>query len=107
PPSWPSSSTTSSRASTGSFLCKALVIFPGGFGTLDELFETLTLVQTEKIKKRLPIVLYGSEYWDQVFNLDAMVEFGTISPDDVELVHRIDTIDDAFACLTSELTRQD
>ncbi len=89
------------------YLCRALVIFPGGFGTLDELFETLTLVQTNKIKNRLPIVLYGSEYWDNVLNLSTMVDFGTISPEDLELVHRIDTIDEAFACLTTELTRDD
>src|SRR5690349_2266368 len=58
------------------YLCKALVIFPGGFGTLDELFETLTLVQTGKIKKKLPIVLYGKSYWSAVLNLGAMAEFG-------------------------------
>jgi len=86
------------------YLCKALVIFPGGFGTMDELFETMTLVQTNKIKKRLPIVLYGSEYWDAAFNLQAMVDYGTISPGDLDLMHRCDTIDEAFEFLTAELT---
>jgi len=83
--------------------CKALVIFPGGYGTLDELFETLTLVQTGKIKKRLPILLFGAEYWTRVLNLEAMAEFGTISPDDVKLVHKTDSVDDAFAWLVQEL----
>ena len=85
------------------YLCKALVIFPGGFGTLDELFETLTLVQTQKIKKKLPIVLFGTDYWNRVFNLDAMAEYGTISPDDIELVFRTDSVDEAFDYLTREL----
>lgn len=85
------------------YQCKALVIFPGGFGTMDELFETLTLIQTGKIKKALPIVLFGSDYWSRVVNLEAMAEFGTVSPEDLDLVHRSDTVDDAFAYLTSEL----
>jgi len=82
---------------------KALVLMPGGFGTLDELFETLTLLQTGKMKKRLPVILYGSEYWDKVLNLDALVEFGSISPEDVNLLHKADTVDDAFAYITEEL----
>ena len=82
---------------------KAMVIFPGGFGTMDELFETLTLVQTGKIKKKLPIILFGGDYWSRVVNTDAMAEFGTISPEDVDLVHVSNTVDDAFAYLTSEL----
>jgi len=85
------------------YLCKALVIFPGGFGTLDELFETMTLVQTNKIKKPLPIVLYGSEYWNAVFDLQTMVDYGTISPEDLDLLHRCDTIDDAFGFLTEAM----
>ena len=85
------------------YLCKALVIFPGGYGTMDELFETLTLVQTGKIKKRLPILLFGTEYWDKVFNLEAMAEFGTIGPDDVNLVHKTDSVDEAFEYLKSQL----
>ncbi|MCB9678784.1 MAG: LOG family protein [Alphaproteobacteria bacterium] len=85
------------------YMAKALVIFPGGFGTMDELFETLTLVQTGKIKKKLPIVLFGSDYWGRVINTDAMAEFGTISPDDVNLMHTSDSVDDAFEYLTAEL----
>ncbi|MEZ4238168.1 MAG: LOG family protein [Myxococcota bacterium] len=85
------------------YLCKALVIFPGGYGTMDELFETLTLVQTGKIKKKLPILLYGTDYWNRVVNLEAMAEFGTISPEDVSLVHKANTVDDAFAWLVERL----
>ncbi len=85
------------------YLCKALVIFPGGFGTMDELFETLTLVQTGKIKKKLPIVLYGSDYWSRVINVEAMAEFGTISPGDIDLIHVSDSVEDAFDYLTSRL----
>lgn len=85
------------------YLCKALIIFPGGFGTLDELFETLTLVQTGKIKKRLPILLFGASYWNRVLNLEAMAEFGVIGPDDVKLVHKTDDVDEAFAWLVERL----
>jgi len=87
------------------YLAKALVIFPGGFGTLDELFETLTLIQTEKVKKELPIVIYGKEYWDQVINLDALVKYGAISKADRELVRFCDRVDEAFNYLKDELTR--
>jgi uncharacterized protein (TIGR00730 family) len=87
------------------YLCKALVIFPGGFGTMDELFETLTLVQTGKIKKKLPILLYGADYWTRVINIEAMAEFGTISPEDVSLVHKADTVDDAFGWLVEQLDK--
>ena len=86
------------------YLAKAVVIMPGGFGTMDELFESLTLVQTGKIHKRLPIVLYGKEFWEKVVNLEALVEFGTISPDDLNLFHVSDTVDDAFDHITAELT---
>jgi len=86
------------------YLAKALVAFPGGFGTLDEVFEVLTLVQTGKLRKRLPIVLYGTAFWDAVLNLDALVEFGTISAKDLALFHRADSVDDAFAFITRELT---
>lgn len=85
------------------YLAKALVIFPGGFGTLDELFELLTLLQTGKLHKTIPIVLYGRDYWDEVVNFDAMVKWGTIDADELALFHRADTVDDAFAYLTGEL----
>ena len=86
------------------YLAKALVIFPGGFGTCDELFELLTLIQTEKIVKPNPIVLYGTEFWKSVLNLDAMVEWGTISADDLDLIHFSDDVDDAYQYLVENLT---
>jgi len=86
------------------YLAKGLVIFPGGFGTLDELFEVLTLIQTEKVLKRMPIVIYGSEYWNQVINLEAMVKYGTISKADLALVRFCDSVDEAFTYMKDELT---
>lgn len=86
------------------YLAKAVVFFPGGFGTLDEMFEILTLVQTRKVRKHLPLVLYGSEYWNKVVNFEALVEFGTINPEDLELFKLCDSVDEAFEYLTSELT---
>ncbi len=87
------------------YMAKALVIFPGGFGTLDELCEVLTLIQTKKLEKELPIVVYGTEYWKQVLNLEMMVKYGTISEEDRDLIHFSDSVDDAFGYLKSELTR--
>ena len=85
------------------YLAKALVVFPGGFGTLDEFAELLTLVQTQKIKKRVPIVLYGSEYWGGILNLEKMVEWGTISVGDLDLFHYSDTVEDAVDFLSRAL----
>ncbi len=85
------------------YLSKALVVMPGGFGTLDEFMEVVTLVQTLKIKKRLPIVLFGTEYWDQVLNFDPMVKFGTISAEDLNLFFRTDSVDEAYKYLVTEL----
>jgi uncharacterized protein (TIGR00730 family) len=87
--------------------CKALVIFPGGFGTMDELFETMTLIQTKKIKRGLPIVLFGASYWSKVFNPEAMADFGTISRRDLDLIHWTDDIDEALDYLTGALGRKD
>ena len=87
------------------YLAKAVVVFPGGFGTLDELFELLTLVQTLKMHKPLPIVLFGDRYWKEVINFDALVRYGTISPGDVELLFRTDSIDDAYDWIVGELQR--
>ena len=86
------------------YLAKAVIVFPGGFGTLDELFELLTLVQTEKIRKRMPIVLFGKEYWNEVVNFDALVRHGTVAAKDLELVHRTDSVDETYRFITEELS---
>jgi len=85
------------------YMAKALVIFPGGFGTLDELFEILTLVQTDKLSKKIGVVLYGREYWDQVLDLKPMAEWGAIAEKDLELLHYADTPADAFQHLRDHL----
>ena len=85
------------------YLSKALVIFPGGFGTLDELFEVLTLVQTDKLSKKIGVVLYGREYWEQVLDLKPMAEWGAIAKKDLELLHYADTPVDAFQHLRDHL----
>ncbi len=87
------------------YLAKALVVFPGGFGTLDELFEILTLAQTEKLAKKMTVLVYGSEYWRRVLNLEALADAGTISPEDVNLFDFVDTPEDAFARLQKNLIR--
>ncbi len=89
------------------YLAKAMVILPGGFGTFDELFEILTLRQTGKIKKHLPMVLFGTEYWDSVMNLDKMVEWGTIAERDLDLVFRTDSVDEAFNFLVEALEQRE
>ena len=86
-----------------SYLSKALVIMPGGFGTLDEFFEILTLIQTGKIKKSLPIVLFGKEYWNQLINFETLVEYGTINRKDLDLFFLTSSVDDAFEYITSSL----
>ncbi|MDP6884187.1 MAG: LOG family protein, partial [Rhodospirillales bacterium] len=85
------------------YLAKAIVFFPGGFGTLDEFFETLTLVQTGKLEKKLPLVLYGTDYWDRVLNLDALVENGMIDDQDPDRIFRANSVDEAFRYITAEL----
>jgi len=87
------------------YLAKALVVFPGGFGTLDELFEILTLVQTRKLEKKIVILLYGISYWNEVINFDAMVKHGTIAESDVSLFDRADDPATAFEILRDKLTR--
>jgi uncharacterized protein (TIGR00730 family) len=87
------------------YLAKALVVFPGGFGTLDELCEILTLAQTQKIESKIVIVLYGSEYWKEVINFDALIKYGTISRSDLDLFEYADTPQDAFAILQEFLTK--
>jgi len=85
------------------YLAKAVVVMPGGFGTLDELFEVLTLVQTGKIRKYMPIVLFGRDYWEQVVDFDALARFGTINAKDIDLCFRTDSVDEAFDYLTDQL----
>ena len=85
------------------YLAKAVIVFPGGYGTLDELFELLTLVQTRKLRKPLPMILFGTEYWREVVNFDALVRHGTINALDVDLVHRTDSVDDAYDWIVRQL----
>ncbi len=87
------------------YLAKALVVFPGGFGTLDELFELMTLVQTQKMTKPIPILIYGSLYWKKVLNFDEMVKWGTIAKKDLNLFHFSDDVDEAFDFLKTKLTK--
>ena len=86
------------------YLAKALVMFPGGFGTFDELFEVLTLVQTQKVRKPMPVILYGPDYWDEVLNFDAMVKHNTIKQKDRELFKFADSPGEAFSLLKKTLT---
>lgn len=87
------------------YLAKALVVFPGGFGTLDEMFELLTLDQTHKLAKKITIIVYGSSYWKKVINLDMLVEKGAISPKDIDLFQFADTPEEAFGILKEGLTK--
>ncbi|MCB1197179.1 MAG: LOG family protein [Deltaproteobacteria bacterium] len=88
-----------------SYLAKALVIFPGGFGTLDELAEVLTLLQTKKIKKNIPIVMYGSSFWNKVINMQALVDHGTISQKDLDLMTFCDTPKQAFDFIKKQVRK--
>ena len=88
------------------YLAKAVIVFPGGFGTLDELFELLTLVQTKKMSKPLPIVLFGTEYWSDVIDFDALVRYGTISAPDVDLMFRTDSVEDAYNWIVLQLAER-
>jgi uncharacterized protein (TIGR00730 family) len=87
------------------YLAKALVVFPGGFGTLDELTEILTLAQTQKLDKKMMILLYGSSFWNQVINFPALAEMGMIGPADHELFHFADDPESAMGLLREHLTR--
>jgi hypothetical protein len=86
------------------YLAKALVIFPGGFGTLDEFFEIVTLAQTQKLAKKILVVMYGSKYWNKVLNIQAMVDSGTISPEDIDLYKMVDSPEEGFEYLRDGLT---
>jgi uncharacterized protein (TIGR00730 family) len=85
------------------YLARAFVAFPGGFGTLDELFEILTLSQTGKLGRRVIVILHGSSYWNQIVNFPALVEHGMISAEDLALIHIVDTPAAALAILQREL----
>jgi uncharacterized protein (TIGR00730 family) len=87
------------------YLAKGLVIFPGGFGTLDELFEILTLAQTQKLAKKILVAIYGKKYWNQVLNFQAMVDAGTISAEDLELFKFVDSPEEGFEFLRDGLTK--
>lgn len=87
------------------YLAKALVAFPGGFGTMDELFENLTLIQTQKINKKIPIVLFGADFWSDIVNFDNFVKWGVISARDLELFKVIDTVPDAHRYLVTEINK--
>ena len=87
------------------YLAKALVVFPGGFGTLDEMFELLTLDQTHKLYKPITIVIYGSKYWKNVINLELLADKGAIALKDLDLFQFADTPEEAFAILKDGLTR--
>ena len=84
---------------------KAVVAFPGGFGTMDELFEVLTLIQTKKIGKRIPIYLFGNDFWSKLIDFKQFVKFGVISPEDLELFQVVDEVDEAFKLITADLQR--
>lgn len=86
-----------------SYRAKVLVAFPGGFGTFDELFEILTLIQTKKIARPCKIILYGKEFWSKVVNFDYFVETGVISPEDLDLFEVFDEVEPAFQSITSHL----
>jgi len=87
------------------YLAKALVVFPGGFGTLDELCEILTLAQTQKLMKKMVIVLYGTSFWKEILNIDALVKYGMISPQDVDLFQYADSPAEAMQQLRDGLNR--
>jgi len=87
------------------YLSKAFVIFPGGFGTMDECFEILTLVQTEKIKKKLLLVAYDEKYWKKIINFDSLVDHGVISEEDLKLFNFCNSIDDAYEKIVKHLLK--
>ena len=86
------------------YLAKALVIFPGGFGTMDEMFEILTLAQTRKLSKKLLVIMYGSEYWNEVFKLEPLAEWGAINEEDLKLLCHVDSVPKAFEALKKHLS---
>ena len=85
-------------------MARALVVFPGGYGTLDELTEILTLAQTAKLERRIAILLYGSAFWREIINFDALVRHGMIAPEDLQLFHFVDDTASALALLQQILS---
>ena len=85
---------------------KAVIVFPGGFGTMDELFETLTLIQTKKLDKQMPILLYGKEFWENLINFEHFINWGVISEKDLDLFSVVDDVDEAFFCITKFLSAE-
>jgi hypothetical protein len=88
------------------YLAKALVVFPGGFGTMDELFEMLTLIQTRKVHKVVPIILFGSEFWNSFIDFNVLVKWGVIKKEDLNLFRLFDDVDEAFVYLKEVLTKE-
>lgn len=88
------------------YLAKGLVVFPGGFGTMDELFELLTLIQTKKIQKVVPIILFGKEFWDGFINFDHLVKWGVINEEDLNLFKVFDDVDEAFVYLKNAISKE-
>lgn len=86
-------------------IAKALIVFPGGFGTMDELWEMMTLSQTGKMAKNTLILIYGRRYWTDVLNLKAMVRWGTINQDEFDQLRFADTVDEAFEQIRSGLEK--
>jgi len=87
------------------YLAKALIVFPGGFGTLDELMEVMTLMQTRKIKKNMKIIIYDELFWKEIINFEKLIEHGTISRNDLKLFDFCTTIDEAFIKVTSHFEK--
>ena len=87
------------------YQAKAMVIWPGGYGTMDELMESLTLIQCKKLRKKIPIVLYDSEFWNNVINWNYLVEKGVISKNDLNLFQFCDSVPEAFNFLTDNITK--
>jgi len=87
------------------YLSKAMIVFPGGFGTMDELFEILTLIQTEKIRKKICLVIYDEKYWRRIINFDALIDSGVISKEDLSLFHFCEDVESAYKIITNHLEK--
>jgi uncharacterized protein (TIGR00730 family) len=85
------------------YMAKAIIMFPGGFGTLDEMMEVLTLIQTERITKKIVMVIYGGKFWGKMLNMEYLVETGMISAEDLNLFKVCDTVDEAYNYITKGL----